>query len=178
MRSAWIAAILMLSACQERSVMEQIREREAEQQEAAEAALQAAQAFMSEQCAKPGVTRQPSGLCWEISRRGGDQALPRPGGDAAVLVHYEGRLPNGEVFDSSLASGQPVRFGVSEVVPGFGEAVTLMRPGDELIAYIPPELGYGPQGSPPRIPGNSPLVFRIQLLAFEENGRVVEARAR
>lgn len=178
MRSLLIAAALALGACQEQSVMEQIQQGEAEEQAASEEALAAAQTFMNEQCARAGVTRQASGLCWEISTPSSNASLPRPGQGAQVLVHYEGSLPNGEVFDSSIANGQPVPFGVSEVVPGFGEAVTLMRPGDELIAYIPPELGYGPQGSPPRIPGNSPLVFRIQLLAFQENGRMVEAPRR
>ncbi len=177
----WMIAVtaLLLAACgQNESVMEQIQQREAEEAKLASDNLAAATTFMDETCARAGVTKQASGLCWEITTRSSNQSLPRPGADAQVLVHYEGRLPNGEVFDSSMANGQPVRFGVSEVVPGFGEAVTLMRPGDELTAYIPPELGYGARGSPPAIPGISALIFRIQLLAFQEGDRVVQAPAR
>lgn len=173
------ATLLLLAACgQDDSVMAEIERREAAEAKSAADNLAAAQAYMAETCDNEGVTRQPSGLCWEITSPGPNQRRARPGAGAQVLVHYEGRLPNGEIFDSSMASGQPVQFGVSEVVPGFGEAVTLMRPGDELTAYIPPELGYGPQGSPPAIPGNSPLIFRIRLLAFQENGRIVEAPRR
>src|SRR5262249_43909979 len=86
--------------------------------------------------------------------------------EALVLVHYEGKLANGEVFDSSFERGQPAQFPLQGVVPGFSEAITHMRPGDELIATMPAELGYGARGQPPAIPANAALQFRIQLLGF------------
>ena len=170
------AALALMSCGQTESVMQQIQRREAEDEAASQANATAAAAFMQEVRARPGVTALPSGLAYEFNTHSSNARLPRPTAAATVLVHYEGKLPNGEVFDSSFRNGQPVRFGVREVVPGFGEAVTLMRPGDEITAYIPPELGYGPQGSPPTIPGNSALIFRIRLLAFDPgNGHLVEA---
>jgi FKBP-type peptidyl-prolyl cis-trans isomerase len=94
----------------------------------------------------------------------------RPTQAAAVLVHYEGKLPDGTVFESSFARGEPVEFPLANVVPGFSEAIQQMRPGDELIATFPMELGYGPEGRPPTIPPASPLQFRIVLLAYKEPG--------
>ena len=112
----------------------------------------------------------PSGLELQFTRRGVNQSLAQPTMDATVLVHYEGSLvDNGEVFDSSFARGEPVDFPLRAVVPGFAEAITHMRPGDEVIATFPGSLGYGPTGSGP-IPPNAALRFRIALLAFQEPG--------
>ena len=112
----------------------------------------------------------PSGLELRFTRRGANQSLAQPTMDATVLVHYEGSLvEGGEVFDSSFARGEPVDFPLRAVVPGFSEAITHMRPGDEVIATFPGSLGYGPTGSGP-IPPNAALRFRIALLAFQEPG--------
>ncbi len=112
----------------------------------------------------------PSGLELQFTRRGANQSLEQPTMDATVLVHYEGSLVDGgEVFDSSFARGEPVDFPLARVVPGFAEAITHMRPGDEVIATFPGSLGYGPTGSGP-IPPNASLRFRIALLAFQEPG--------
>lgn len=112
----------------------------------------------------------PSGLELQFTRRGANQSLEQPTMDATVLVHYEGSLVDGgEVFDSSFARGEPVDFPLARVVPGFAEAITHMRPGDEVVATFPGSLGYGPTGSGP-IPPNAALQFRIALLAFQEPG--------
>ena len=112
----------------------------------------------------------PSGLELRFTRRGANQSLAQPTMDATVLVHYEGSLvEGGEVFDSSFARGEPVDFPLRAVVPGFSEAISHMRPGDEVIATFPGSLGYGPTGSGP-IPPNAALRFRIALLAFQEPG--------
>lgn len=112
----------------------------------------------------------PSGLELQFTRRGANQSLAQPTMDATVLVHYEGSLvEGGEVFDSSFARGEPVDFPLARVVPGFAEAITHMRPGDEVIATFPGSLGYGAEGSGP-IPPNAALRFRIALLAFQEPG--------
>lgn len=118
----------------------------------------------------------PSGLELQFRRRGRDQALAQPTMNANVLVHYEGSfVDGGEVFDSSFARGEPAEFPLQAVVPGFSEAITHMRPGDEVIATFPGSLGYGPSGRGP-IPPNAALRFRILLLAFQEpGGQVVGA---
>ncbi|MES1197517.1 MAG: FKBP-type peptidyl-prolyl cis-trans isomerase [Pseudomonadota bacterium] len=139
-------------------------------------AQSATQEFLRQARAHPGAQALPSGLVIEFTHRGRNQALPHPGPESVVTVHYEGKLANGQTFDSSLAHGGPAEFPLNQVVTGFSEAIQQMRPGDEVIAYMPPELGYGPQGSPPIIPPDSALQFRIQLLAFQgANGHLVRA---
>lgn len=165
-----VACLAALSACeQESSVVRAIQK-----QETAEMAT--ASDFMAQAREKPGVQVTASGLAYEIVTPSSDQSLPMPTADAVVLAHYEGTLPDGQVFDSSFSRGQPAEFPLSRVIPGWTEGLQHVRPGDEVIFYIPPELGYGPAGSPPRIPPNSALKFRIQLLAVAfPDGRIVYA---
>jgi FKBP-type peptidyl-prolyl cis-trans isomerase len=114
--------------------------------------------------------RLPSGLELQFVRRGTDETLAMPTMAATVLVHYEGSfVDGGEVFDSSFERNEPVDFPLQAVVAGFSEAITHMRPGDEVIATFPGSLGYGPEGRGP-IPPNAALRFRIVLLAFQEPG--------
>ncbi len=108
-----------------------------------------------------------SGVEVHFQRRAANDALPTPGPDATVKVHYEGSLvSNGSVFDSSFERGEPAEFGLNGVVRGFSEAISQMRPGDEVITTFPAELGYGARGSPPVIPPNSALRFRIVLISY------------
>jgi FKBP-type peptidyl-prolyl cis-trans isomerase FkpA len=163
-KQCMIAALLLLAACGDNggdtSVMREIERGEAEATAAADAGVNVEE-----------PQALPSGLILQFRRRGADQSLAQPSGAAAVLVHYEGKLAdNGRVFDSSFARGQPAEFPLQAVVPGFSEAITHMRPGDEVLATFPGELGYGARGSPPDIPPNARLQFRIQLLAFQEPG--------
>lgn len=161
-RKLIIVAALALAACNNNDgdVVGEIERAEAE-----DAAAQ-----------EEGVTLEepqtlPSGLILQFRRRGADQSLAQPTVAANVLVHYEGKLADtGAVFDSSFTRGQPAEFPLGAVVPGFSEAITHMRPGDEVLATFPGELGYGAEGRPPRIPPNAALQFRIQLLAFVEPG--------
>jgi FKBP-type peptidyl-prolyl cis-trans isomerase len=169
----------MLGACnqEESSVIAEIERREAAERRVSDLAQSQARDFIDAQRRRPGVLSLPSGLAYEFVSRTIHESLPRPDMGATVGVHYEGRLPNGEVFDSSFARGEPAEFPMRDVIPGFAEALTLMRPGDEMIAYIPPEIGYGARGSPPKIPPYSPLVFRIKLLAIRDaQGRITQAR--
>jgi FKBP-type peptidyl-prolyl cis-trans isomerase len=150
---------------------EQARVKDAQDQAAASAR------FMEEKRAKAGVETTPTGLAFETTVRAPDPSLPHPPRDAQVLVQYEGRLPDGTIFDSSASHGGPAQFAVSEVVPGFAEMLRLMRPGQEVIAYLPAELAYGERGAPPAIPPNSALEFRIHLLAFAApDGRLIAPR--
>ena len=178
-----LAALVMLAACGQSSdngvMAEMAKADRADQARVEAAATQSAQAsagnaaFLASVRGQPGVQALPSGLLVQFRHHSSNQRLPHPTAQAAVLVHYEGKLTTGQVFDSSFARGQPAPFQVGQVVPGFAEAIEHMRPGDEVIATMPPELGYGVQGSPPDIPPNAVLQFRIVLLAMQEPGGAV-----
>jgi FKBP-type peptidyl-prolyl cis-trans isomerase len=127
------------------------------------AAVPAAEtAFLAQNAKAPGVVVLPSGLQYKIVHSGPATGA-RPGPSDEVKVNYEGKLVNGTVFDSSFQRGEPADLPLQGLIPGWIEALQLMRPGDEWMLYVPPELGYGAQ-SPDPIPPNSVLVFRIQLL--------------
>jgi FKBP-type peptidyl-prolyl cis-trans isomerase len=83
-----------------------------------------------------------------------------------ATVHYTGWLTDGTKFDSSRDSGQPFQFTIGEhrVIPGWEEGVAGMKVGGKRVLIIPPDKGYGPQGSPPVIPPNATLVFAVELL--------------
>ena len=104
----------------------------------------------------------PSGLKY-IDEKAGDGASPAPG--KMVTVHYTGTLANGTQFDSSRG-GQPLPFkiGTGAVIKGWDEGVMTMKVGGKRKLIIPPDLGYGAMGRPPKIPGNSVLHFDVELL--------------
>lgn len=102
-----------------------------------------------------------SGLRYRIVRRGKANGHIPVDGDT-VTFDYEGKLLDGTVFDSSFARGTPISGAVGQFVPGFDEALKLMRPGDEWVVWIPPALGYGEAATGP-IPANSTLRFRMAL---------------
>ena len=80
------------------------------------------------------------------------------------MVHYRGTLTDGSVFDSSYERGQPATFGVGQVIPGWTEALRLMKPGDKWLLQIPSHLAYGSRGMGSKIPPNSDLIFQVELL--------------
>jgi peptidylprolyl isomerase len=83
-------------------------------------------------------------------------------------VFYEGRLNSGgDAFDSAFERGQTETFPVAAVVPGFSEALTLMKPGDHWLVFIPSALGYGARGAPGAIPPNADLLFEILMVGVE-----------
>lgn len=82
----------------------------------------------------------------------------------SVMVHYRGTLTDGTVFDSSVERGVPATFGVGQVIPGWTEALKLMKPGDQWVLYIPSRLAYGNQAVGGKIPPNSDLVFQVALM--------------
>lgn len=117
--------------------------------------------FLARNAATKNVVTTPSGLQYFIVRSGPENG-GRPAGGDIVTFDYEGKLVTGETFDSSYERGTPLTGPVDGFVPGFTEALKLMKPGDEWIVWIPPALGYGERVSGP-IPANSVLRFRLEL---------------
>lgn len=111
---------------------------------------------------RTGVKTTVSGLQYEVLK---DGTGANPIATDTVAVHYEGRLIDGTVFDSSYQRGEPAVFRLDQVIPGWSEGVQLMKPGAKYRFTLPPELGYGAEGAPPVIPGNAVLVFDVELLA-------------
>lgn len=117
--------------------------------------------FLARNSAIKGVVTTPSGLQYFVVRSGPAAGRQPRQGDT-VVFDYEGKLTTGETFDSSYARGQPISGAVGVFVPGFNEALMMMRPGDEWIVWIPPELGYG-DAATGTIPPGSILRFRMEL---------------
>jgi FKBP-type peptidyl-prolyl cis-trans isomerase len=126
--------------------------------------LEKGAAFLEENGKREGVITTESGLQYEVITQGEG---PIPGETANVTVHYEGTLIDGEVFDSSYESGEPVSFGLNGVIPGWTEGLQLMPVGSTYKFYIPSNLGYGARSTGP-IPGNSVLIFKVELLEISE----------
>jgi FKBP-type peptidyl-prolyl cis-trans isomerase len=121
--------------------------------------------FLARNGAVKGVVTTPSGLEYLVLKSGPRNG-PQPRDGDKVTFHYEGKLTDGTVFDSSIARGEPLSGGVGDFVPGFTEALKLMHPGDEWIVWIPPALGYGAK-QVDVIPPNSVLRFKLILISVE-----------
>ena len=128
--------------------------------------LESAKVFMAENGSKPNIKTTSSGLQYEHLSSGKGA---KPHLDATVVVHYEGKLSTGKVFDSSIQRGTPAEFGLTQVIPGWTEGLQLMKVGGKTRFFIPPDLGYGPGGTR-GIPPNSVLIFEVELLEIIEPG--------
>jgi len=131
---------------------------------AADVELTEAEAFLDQEAALPGTTRTESGIVIQEIEAGTGAT---PTADDTVTVHYQGSLRNGTVFDSSVERGEPATFPLGQVIPCWTEAVQMMQVGGKSRLVCPPDLAYGPAGQP-GIPGNSALVFEVELLGIEE----------
>ena len=123
--------------------------------------LAAGQEFLKKNAEMPGVTVTASGLQYKVIRDGEGN---HPGPHNWVKCNYEGRLITGQVFDSSYERGLPATFGLDQVIPGWTEGLQLMKVGSKYEFYIPADLAYGEVGVPGVIPGNSTLIFTVELL--------------
>jgi FKBP-type peptidyl-prolyl cis-trans isomerase FklB len=117
--------------------------------------------FLKANAAKQGVVSLPSGLQYEVLKAG---AGPQPKSDDTVSTHYRGTHLDGTEFDATDPKGEPATFPLRGVVPGWQEALPLMKVGSKWRLYVPPELGYGEEGSPPVIEPHELLVFEIELV--------------
>jgi len=130
-------------------------------EEAGKSALANGKKFMEENKSKPGVKVLDSGLQYQELTAGTGES---PKETEKVKVHYRGTLIDGKQFDSSYDRGQPAEFGVKGVIPGFSEALMLMKPGSKWKVFIPSELGYGARGAGGSIGPNETLIFDLELL--------------
>ncbi|HWY15098.1 MAG TPA: FKBP-type peptidyl-prolyl cis-trans isomerase [Rhizomicrobium sp.] len=121
---------------------------------------QANTAYLAANAKKPGVVIRPSGLQYRIIRNGFGK---RPGALDSVDVYYKGSLINGTVFDQT-EPGLPAKFVVNKLVPGWTEALEIMKEGDHWELVIPAGLGYGSRGAGGVIPPNQTLVFDLELV--------------
>lgn len=122
---------------------------------------EAGKAFLAENGKRVEVKTTPSGLQYEVITEGNG---PQPTANDRVEVHYTGTLIDGTVFDSSVERGVPATFGVTQVIPGWVEALQLMKEGSKWRLFIPSELAYGPQGAGGLIGPNATLIFDVELL--------------
>ena len=106
-----------------------------------------------------------SGLKYQVLKHGTGAVSPKA--TDTVTVHYEGKLLDGTVFDSSIARGQPASFPLNRVIAGWTEGLQLMKVGDKFKFEIPANLAYGANSPSPMIPPNSTLVFEVELLGIE-----------
>ena len=119
------------------------------------------EAFLAQNASKSGVTTLPSGLQYEVLTQGTGKT---PTLKSSVTTHYHGTLINGTVFDSSYQRGQPATFPVNGVIAGWTEALQLMPEGSKYRLYIPSDLAYGKRGAGRDIPGDTALIFDVELI--------------
>lgn len=128
----------------------------------AQAGRQNGEAFLEENAKKEGVKTLPSGLQYRVLKEG-DGKHPKKTDE--VVVHYKGSLIDGREFDSSHKRGEPAKFGVTQVIKGWTEALQLMKEGSKWLLYIPSQLAYGDKGTGKLIGPHETLIFEVDLIA-------------
>jgi FKBP-type peptidyl-prolyl cis-trans isomerase len=139
--------------------------REEDQKALGEKNKTASEAYMTENAKKEGIKTTASGLQYKVVTEGKGA---KPKADDVVEVNYKGTLIDGTEFDSSYKRGQPVKFPVNGVIPGWTEALQLMPVGSKYELYIPSDLAYGPGGTGGVIGPNQALVFEVELLDIKK----------
>ncbi|MBC7885930.1 MAG: FKBP-type peptidyl-prolyl cis-trans isomerase [Saprospiraceae bacterium] len=122
--------------------------------------------FLATNAKKPGVVSLPSGLQYEVMTKG--PGGTKPVATDKVKTHYHGMLINGTVFDSSVDRGEPISFGLNQVIKGWTEGLQLMSVGDKYRFFIPYELAYGERGAGGAIPPFAALIFEVELLGINQ----------
>lgn len=125
--------------------------------------IQIGKEFLAENSQKEGVESTESGLQYKVLNKGAGTVHPTA--KSNVTVHYHGTLINGTVYDSSVDRGEPISFGLNQVIAGWTEGVQLMVEGDKFRFYIPSNLAYGNRAVG-KIPSGSLLIFDVELLAI------------
>lgn len=151
-------------------VLTQLQEQLAAQQQQAlaqmaQANLQKGQAFLAQNAQRETVVQTESGLQYEILYAGTGAT---PTANDIVVVDYRGAYIDGKEFDSSYQRGEPVEFSVTGIIPGWTEALLMMKEGAKWRLFIPADLAYGAQGAPPVIEPNTTLVFEVELKSIQK----------
>ena len=120
--------------------------------------------FLAQNITNKNVIETASGLQYQVLQKG--DGTDHPTASSMVKVHYHGLLLDGTVFDSSVERGQPISFGLNQVIKGWTEGVQLMVVGDKFKFFIPSELAYGDSATGKITPG-SLLIFEVELLAIQ-----------
>ncbi len=131
------------------------------EKEQAQSAIAEGKVYLEQNAKREGVTQTKSGLQYEVLTEGTGKS---PKATDTVRCHYEGRLLDGTVFDSSYKRGEPADFGLNQVIPGWTEGVQLMKEGAKFRFHIPYLLAYGERGAGAQIPPYSTLVFDVELI--------------
>jgi len=156
MRYAWIKVLGLVTALAIAGMA---------QAQTADDNLKAGQAYLAQVAKVPGVVALPSGVMYKTVSRS-----PTPGAQPTVAdnvtINYEGKLINGNVFDSSYERHEPATFPLGKLIPAWQQVIPLMHVGDEIILYTPPSQAYGERDLSPDIPPDSTLIFRVQLLGI------------
>jgi FKBP-type peptidyl-prolyl cis-trans isomerase FklB len=165
-----LAGKTALTESEMRETMETFKKQFAEKMQAKQAAsgeknLKEGAAFLAANAKKEGVKTTASGLQYKVIKSGTGKT---PKATDTVKTHYHGTLIDGTVFDSSVDRGEPVTFPVNGVIPGWTEALQLMKEGDKWQLVIPAKLAYGESGPSPKIGPNATLVFDVELLSIEK----------
>jgi len=127
--------------------------------------LNESKAFLAENKEKEGIVTLESGLQYRVLKEG---TGPFPKATDKVKTHYVGTLIDGTEFDSSVKRGEPITFSVTGVIPGWTEALQLMKVGSKWNLFIPPELAYGENGAGNLIGSNAALIFEVELISIEK----------
>lgn len=160
-----MASELKLSEEQMQAALQEFADNQMKmQQEMIEMVKASGEEFRADFAKQEGVQSTDSGLLYKVFEEGEGA---KPGPESTVTVHYRGTLTDGSEFDSSYSRDEPTTFSLGGIIPGWVEALQLMSVGAKYQIVLPPELGYGEQGSPPVIPPSATLVFEIELLAIE-----------
>ena len=140
------------------------RQIDAKQNATIEIEKQKGKAFLAENKKRAGVKETASGLQYEAIVMG---AGPKPEATDRVKVHYTGKTLDGQVFDSSVERGEPIVFGLNQVIRGWTEGLQLMPVGSKFMLYIPSDLAYGDRGQGSIKPGQT-LVFEVELFEIQK----------
>ena len=161
---------LLLTEEQKVKVIEVFQQEHSKKQEEmaaqkASESIKTGQDFLANNAKKPGVKVTASGLQYEIVTVGTGKT---PSPTSKVTVHYEGKLVDGTIFDSSYKRGETISFPLNGVIQGWQEGLQLLKEGGKAILYIPSNLGYGEKGAGNIIPGNATLIFTVELFKVED----------
>ena len=148
-----------MSSREAQKMLNQYFEKQAKEQ--AQQAIAEGKVFLEENARRPEVTQTKSGLQYEVLSEGSGRS---PKATDTVRCHYEGRLLDGSVFDSSYQRGEPADFGLNQVIAGWTEGVQLMKEGAKYRFFIPYLLAYGERGAGSSIPPYSTLLFDVELI--------------